>query len=327
MRIDMLSVLGYGEDRKSNLQLFTMQLFVLSLGFAEHINSWTIILMILVWLFTVDYSNFSYAFKSRRLALWFFAYFAWCAIGLIYTDDVSNGLRDLVLKLSFISFPFIILFNKRIDQHLLRGVIRAFYYSMFGFSIYLLISSWFALQQAGDIEFTKALNYFTYEKLAGHLGIQPIYLSMYMVFSFFAVIWDFFLEPKVKLNSKGKILCQLWAFHFYMMVVLLSSRMELMVMLLTSFIALAYYNGIKGKNWKLAIFKGLVLASMTIVLIGMFPVNKARYTEMVDLSNDYTQTKWGGRSVEVHRSWGGDDVVGSLGSHPLMVDVKYEEMS
>ena len=112
-----------------------------------------------------------------------------------------------------ISFPFIILFNKRIDQHLLRGVIRGFYYSMFGFSMYVLSSSWFALQQAGDIEFTKALNYFTYEKLAGHLGIQPIYLSMYMVFSFFAVIWDFFLEPKVKLNSKGKILCQLWAFH------------------------------------------------------------------------------------------------------------------
>jgi O-antigen ligase len=294
-------ILGYGDNRKDNAMLFSMQLVVASLPFVEHINSWAILIMTLVWLFTTKYSTILHDLKDRRLGLLFILYFINLLIGLSYTDNLAGGGQDLMLKLSFVIFPFVLLVNRRIDEHFFRGVIRVFYYSMFLVSIYILLAAWRNLINAGDVDLSQALGYFTYEILAANIGIQPIYLSLYMVFSFFAVIWDFFLEPKIGLTKSGKWMARIWAFHFYMMVILLSSRMELLVLLFISFLGLAYYQGLKAKLWFSAIFKILVLGSFTIFLLGLFPVNKARYEEMVDINKDYTQTKWGGRSIRIHK--------------------------
>lgn len=294
-------ILGYTDDKKNNLLLFSMQLVVISLTMPEHINSWAILILTLTWFGTEKYSKFTFSFKSRKLALIFISYFIWLIIGLSYTDDLENGLSDLVLKLSFIIFPFVLLLNKRIDQHFLRGVIRAFYYSLFVVSITILLMALNNLSAAGDITLSEALSFFTYEKLAYNIGIQPIYLSMYMVFAFFCVIWDFFIDPRVGLTKAGKWMAIAWAFHYYMMVILLSSRMELLVLLFVSFVGLIYYKGFIQKKWILAIFQMMIMGSLTIMLLGLFPVNKARYVEMVDINNDYTKTKWGGRSIRLHK--------------------------
>lgn len=294
-------ILGYGEDLKDNAMLFAMQLVVVTLPFVEHINSWAIIIMTFVWLFTVNFSNFSFAFRERKLSIYFLLYFVWLVIGLIYTDDMASGLKDLTLKLSFVIFPFVLLFNKRINQHFLRGVVRVFYYTMFIASIYMLVAAWISFLSNDSTGLTDSLSYFTYEKFASTLSIQPIYLSMYMVFSFFAVIWDFFIDPRIGLTRSGKIMAQIWAFHFYMMVILLSSRMELLVLLFISFLGIAYYDGFKRKSKSKAAVKMVILLSVTILFLGIIPINKARYTEMVDINQDYKQNQWGGRSIRIHK--------------------------
>jgi O-antigen ligase len=294
-------ILGYGENRKDNLMLFSMQVVLASLPFVEYVNSWAIVFMTFVWLFTADYSTITTSFKERKLGIYFLAYFAWLAIGLLYTSNKESGVQDLILKLSFLIFPFVLLYNKRIDEHFLRGNIRVFYYTMFLSSIFMLFIAWEKVMLNSNADLEELLGYFTYEQFAEAIHIQPIYLSMYMVASFFAVIWDFFLDPKIGLTRAGKWVARIWAFHFYMMVILLSSRMELLVMLFISFVALAYYDGKLAKKWARAVFKMLVLASVTIALLGAFPVNKARYEEMVDIEKDYTQTKWGGRSIRIHK--------------------------
>jgi O-antigen ligase len=294
-------ILGYGENVKDNLMLLSMQLVVITMPFVEHINSWAIGIMILAWLFTSNYSNFLPAIKSRKLSIYFISYFVWLAVGLIYTQNIEGGIQDLILKLTFLIFPFILLFNKRINQHYLRGVIRVFYYTLFITSIYMLVAAWMHVSKLEDPTIAQALGYFTYEQFAATIGVQPIYLSMYMVFCFFAVIWDFFLDPRIGLTKAGKWIAGIWAFHFYMMVILLSSRMELLVLLFISFVGIGYYDGKMAKKWILAGFKMVVLASFTITLLGVFPVNKARYEEMIDIEKDYTQTKWGGRSIRIHK--------------------------
>jgi O-antigen ligase len=278
-----------------------MQLVVATLPFVEHFNSWAIILMTLVWLFTVDYSTIKMAMKTRKVGFYFLLYFAWLIVGLSYTSNIDNGIQDVILKLSFLIFPFVILYNKRIDQHFIRGVIRVFYYTLFTLSLVMLLIAWQKVIAAPTEELDKLLGYFTYEQFAAFTHIQPIYLSMYMVFCFFAVIWDFFIDPRIGLTKVGRWVAMIWAFHFYMMVILLSSRMELLVLLFISMLALFYFEGWRKKKWFLAGFKILVLASFTITLLGLFPVNKARYEEMVDIEKDYTQNKWGGRSIRIHK--------------------------
>ena len=308
-------ILGYGDNRKDNAMLFSMQLVVASLPFIEYINSWAIIIMTFVWLFTTNYSTILHDLKERKLGLLFMLYFINLLIGLSYTDNLEGGIQDLILKLSFVIFPFVLLVNRRIDQHFFRGVIRVFYYTLFLVSIYILLAAWRNLINAGEVDLSQALGYFTYEILAANIGIQPIYLSLYMVFAFFAVIWDFFLDPKIGLTKSGKWMARVWGFHFYMMVILLSSRMELLVLLFISFLGLAYYQGLKAKSWFSAIFKILVLGSFTIFLLGLFPVNKARYEEMVDINKDYTQTKWGGRSIRIHK-W--MNTLELISEHPIL---------
>ncbi len=294
-------ILGYGDKVKDNIMLFTMQMVVFTLPFVEYVNSWAIIIMTLTWLFTADYSSIVNSLKERKLSYFFLFYFLWLAIGLLYTDNMANGIKDLTLKLSFLIFPFVLFFNKRIDQHFLRGVIRVFYYTLFFVSIYMLIMAWIAFLNAGDGDLTEAMSHFTYEIFAKSIGIQPIYLSMYMVFSFFAVIWDFFIDPRIGLTKSGRVMAQIWAFHFFMMVILLSSRMELLVLLFISFVGIAFYTGYEKKSWRKAIVKMLVLFSATVFLLGVIPINKARYTEMVDVNEDYKENKWGGRSIRIHK--------------------------
>ena len=295
-------IMGYGDDLKDNLFLFALQLVVITLpAFFGFVNSWAIVFLFFTWLFTNNFSKFWFYFKTRPLGWFFIGYFVWMLVGLIYSDNLEAANNDIIQKLTFVLFPVILLFNDRIKCRHLRGLVRLFYWTAFVLSIYMLTKAW--INYYTQIPLLKSdLDYFTYEVLAGNVGIQPIYLSMYMVFAFFGVLWDFFLQPKIGLTKAGNMMATIWLFHFYMMVVLLSSRMELMILIfLTSVLILWLEYKKETRKWFMAIFKILVLGSVTIILLGVFPVNKARYQEMIDFKKDYTENKWGGRDIRIQK--------------------------
>ena len=295
-------IFGYGNDRKDNIFLFAMQLVVFTLpAYFGFVNSWAIVLLFLVWLFTNDFSTLPGYLKKRSLGWFFIGYFIWSLIAISWSENKDVAWVTLGHTASFLVLPFLLLYSNRIVCRHLRGVIRVFYWTNFVLSIIML-----GLAGISYYNHTPALahdlDYFTYEKLALQVGIQPIYLAMYMVFSMFAVWWDFFLQPKVGLTKEGKVMAGIWIFHFYMMIVLLSSRMELLIMLLLASVLILWLELKKSKKrWPLGLFKVLVLGSVTIILIGVFPVNKARYEEMIDLNKDYTQNRWGGRAIRIQK--------------------------
>jgi len=295
-------ILGYSNDFKDNLFLLALQLVVITLpAYYGFINSWAIIILFLTWLFTNNFSKFGFYFKTRPLGWFFIGYFVWMLVGLLYSDNIATANVDIIQKLTFILFPSILLFNDRIKSRHLRGLIRLFYWTVFVLSIFMLTKAWINYYTQIPL-LTSDLDYFTYERLADNVGIQPIYLSMYMVFAFFGVLWDFFLQPKIGLTKAGNMMATIWLFHFYMMVVLLSSRMELMILIfLISVLTFWLEYKKETRKWFPAIFKILILGSVTIILLGIFPVNKARYQEMVDFKKDYTQNKWGGRDIRIQK--------------------------
>jgi len=296
-------IFGYGDDVKDNLFLFALQLVVFTFpAFYGYVNSWAVIFLLLVWAFTNDFSKFGHYFKTRSLGWVFIGYFVWMLFGLLYSENHEAAKLDIIQKLTFIIFPAILLYNDRIKSRHLRGIIRMFYWTLFVLSIYMLAKAWFNFYTHTPFVLESDLDYFTYEKLAVNVGIQPIYLSMYMVFALFCVLWDFFLQPKIGLTKSGKFMAMVWIFHFYMMVVLLSSRMELMILIFLGALLILWLEYKKEtRKWFLAVFKVLALGSVTIVLLGVFPVNKARYEEMIDFKKDYTQNKWGGRDIRIQK--------------------------
>lgn len=296
-------IFGYGDNVKDNLFLFALQLVVITFpAFYGYVNSWAVIVLLVVWVFTNDFSNFVHYFKTRPLGWVFIGYFVWMLFGLLYSENYEAAKIDIIQKLTFVLFPAILLFNDRIKCRQLRGGVRLFYWTLFVLSIYMLAKAWFNYYTHTPQVLANDLDYFTYEKLATNVGIQPIYLSMYMVFALFGVLWDFFLQPKIGLTKAGKLMASVWIFHFYMMVVLLSSRMELLAMIFLGTLLIIWLTyKMEKRNWFSALFKILVLGSVTIVLIGVFPINKARYEEMIDFKKDYTQNKWGGRAIRIQK--------------------------
>ena len=294
---------GYSNNVKDNLFLFALQLVAFTLPFQEGlINSWSIIILFFIWVFTNNFLGFWNNLKTRTLGWFFLGYFLWLIIALLYSEDMSYGLSDIEYKLTFLIFPLLILTSDRIKYKHILGVVRVFYITLFLLSIYMIANAWINLESQSPNAIKNTLDYFTYERLAANVGIQPIYLSMYMVFALFAVIWDLFLEQKSKLSKSQEVIAQFLAFNFYLMVVLLSSRMELLIMLsIGSLLILWVEYEKKNKKWFKAIFKILALGSVTIVLLGAFPVNKARYEEMLDFEKDYTENKWGGRSIRFQK--------------------------
>jgi O-antigen ligase len=296
-------IFGYGDNKKENLFLFALQLVVFTMpAYWGYVNSWAIIFLVFVWMFTNDFSKFGYYLKTRILGWFFIGYFVWMLIEFFNSTNHQAAISDIEQKLTFILFPAILLYNDRIKCRQLRGIVRMFYWTIFILSIYMLIKAGINYYTQTPFLLDNGLDYFTYEKLAINVGIQPIYLSMYMVFALFGVIWDYFLQPKIGLTKSGKLMAFIWMFHFYMMVVLLSSRMELMIMVFLGSILIFWLEYKKeSRKWFLALFKVLVLGSVTVILIGAFPVNKARYQEMIDFEKDYTQNKWGGRDIRIQK--------------------------
>lgn len=296
-------IFGYTNDFKDNLFLFGLQLFVITLpAYLSFVNSYAVALLFLIWLYTNDFTGIRQRLIERKLGWFFIAYFFWMMFTLVYSSNRELGWLDTGQKLTFLLFPFILLSNTKIKCRHIRGVVRMFYWTLYVLSIYMLVKAGYNYYTQTPTVLANDLDYFTYEKLANTVLVQPIYLALYMVFAFFGVWWDYFLQPKVSLTKAGRGMAFIWLFHFFMMVILLSSRMELLVLLFLTTVLL-FWNEFKKekRNWGLAAFKILAIGSFTIILIGMIPVNKARYQEMVDFEQDYTQNRWGGRAIRIQK--------------------------
>ena len=141
----LATIFGYADNLKDNLFLFALQLVVVTFpAYYGFVNSWAVIILLLVWAFTNDYSKFVLYFKTRSLGWVFIGYFVWMVIGLLYSENREVAIVDIEQKLTFVLFPAILLFNDRIKCRHVRGVVRMFYWTIFILSVEIYILNFFA---------------------------------------------------------------------------------------------------------------------------------------------------------------------------------------
>jgi O-antigen ligase len=134
---------------------------------------------------------------------------------------------------------------------------------------------------------------FVYEKLATLSGLQPIYLSLFLILSSLSWYQLFLLGEfkKFRVHFASPV-------FLYLMVVLLSSRTELMVYVGGFLLILLRH------FWgqKIIIFSSVLLFSLlTVVMIMCSKTNAGRFAEMVDVKSDYKSNRWGGRSLRIEK--------------------------
>jgi len=225
--------------------------------------------------------------RKDYLSLMFIGFFLLTAISFFWSENKGAYFEELNSKLPFLIVPLSIFLGNRNLNKSINGMLYAFYWTG------LLVSIACVFQAAFFFPSGFQWDNFVYEKLATLSGLQPIYLSLYLILS--SLAWyQLFLAGEFE---KSRI-------HFaspvflYLMVVLLSSRTELMVyvggFLL---ILLRHFWGRKI----IIVSSVLLFLLLTVVMIMCSKTNAGRFAEMVDVKSDYKSNRWGGRSLRIEK--------------------------
>ncbi len=225
--------------------------------------------------------------RKDYLSLMFIGFFLLTAISFFWSENKGAYFEELNSKLPFLIVPLSIFLGNRNLNKSINGMLYAFYWTG------LLVSIACVFQSAFFFPSGFQWDNFVYEKLATLSGLQPIYLSLYLILS--SLAWyQLFLSGEFK---KSRIHFASPAF-LYLMVVLLSSRTELMVyvggFLL---ILLRHFWGRKI----IIVCSVLLFSLLTVVVIMCSKTNAGRFAEMVDVKSDYKSNKWGGRSLRIEK--------------------------
>jgi O-antigen ligase len=125
-------------------------------------------------------------------------------------------------------------------------------------------------------------------------------MALYIILAIFIIIEGRLLERTF--NSPAAKSWYTWPqlALLFLSLIFLSSRMEILVFLTTLTALMGWWILRKGK-WKVPLAIAIAVPLLSLSLISVNTVNKERFTEMVDLEADYTENKWGGRSIRIEK--------------------------
>jgi O-antigen ligase len=263
--------------------------FLFSAGFffPNGIKTVTLALFFLQVFPLSNWKSIFFSLKKDNLSMVFLAFFLFTTLSYYWSENKSEYTQEVISKVPFLLAPLaLFLENKKLEK-LLMGLLHGFYWSGIIISLACLIKSAFYSESGTSRE------NLVYENLAEFSGLQPIYLSLYLIISSLAWYQLFQLNklPKGWLHFCTPGL-------FYILVVLLSSRTELMVY--SGGLVLVLLRHFLSKKIIFSFLSfGFVVITASIILFSK--INSGRFREMLDLRNDYHTNQWGGRSLRLEK--------------------------
>lgn len=207
----------------------------------------------------------------------FALYFLWYLGCLFFTDDVHNGILLVFRRLSFIIFPFVLLYPGDLIKKKVRFLLRVFslstlFYILFLFGLALVRSVYIT---NGAITFNPHppeydyANYFfgTYFVFLQH----PTYLAMYVVFSMFIAFESFFDN---QLKSFFRILWLLSGMLLLVSLYFLSSRAGIFsaLLLIPLYLIIQFK---KIKKWRVSVL--IVIVAMPVIVFSFLNNDRIKY--------------------------------------------------
>ena len=238
------------------------------------------ILWLACWIFE-NRNRFNKIWNREDPVIFLFAgfalYFLWYIGCLFFTDDLQNGIQLVFRRLSFIIFPFVLLFPGDLIKKKVRLLLRIFSLSTLFFILFLfglaLVRSIYIT--AGAITFNPHppeydyANYFfgTYFVFLQH----PTYMAMYVVFSMF-IAFESFFDNQLRLFFR--ILWLLSGILLLVSLYFLSSRAGIFsaLLLIPLYLIIQF---IKIKKWGVSVL--IVVVAMPVVIFSFLNNDRIKY--------------------------------------------------
>ena len=264
------------EDFVAKLQYYSCLLLSFSIPFNNFLINVAIGLLLLGWILQGGYFvSIRGIIQSPGLAALSALFFLHIA-GLLYSENMSEGIFVVEKKLSLFLFPLLIGANKKINFSLadIKKIICFFVVAC------CIVSS---LCFARGIYFW-IINH-TNEKLFYHelsslFNLHAVYLSAYLIFSVFFLLYLLY-DNFSKWNIYYKITSISIILFFTVIILLLSARSAIFVYILL-FICFIFYSFYKKKKLPLAMLLSTLFLLLVIAMIIKIPFIYDRFYEIAE---------------------------------------------
>lgn len=276
----------------SNLQLFLLCVIVFTLpfsfwtGITSAVFRISIAILLLTWFFDGDFKTKSIKLSRNPLALIFIGYFLIHVFGLLYTEDIDQGIKEIEKKIPLLIFPLVLSSSTKINQAYIKTIFISFITSIGIASLICLINGFI---QNSRYNQSDNFNWFyiSYNDLTSIINIQPNYLAAFtsLVIVYLVIFLFESSEQKMTLRRIGLMILSIYLFGFLM---LLSARTVLGATFLAIIVVVVVYGKQKVSKLNSLLVIG-VLALVTIISISVLPILRERMFQAIGIEQD---AKW-----------------------------------
>lgn len=253
----MISILRDISVEKLNLYVLHVLVFLIS--FQERLIPMTLVLFLVLNLFSIPITERIKLFRKRRTYIYsFILFYIVTLFGMFYTIDVPEGMFDLEVKMSILFVPVLFLTSNVVNRFSVYGLLKTF---IWGVTLSLIIQFIIAGLNFND---TGNPDVFFYTLLS--LFHHPTYFSMYVNFAIASLLVLIF-------HSRNRPQFRHFALLGFLMIGVyqLSSRTGMLTLVLLLLYAFVYifFPELKWKKMLYSLF-----ATVLLLMAIIYPITK-----------------------------------------------------
>lgn len=193
-----------------NLKFYSLLLVAFTMSFTSGISTAAIVLAVFVHLFDSVKKNELNKLIPARNSWFFIGYYLLIILTLIYTQNLSQGLKKLELNASFLIMPIFLYRLKSLNYPEYKLLLNTFIFGVLLTSFGLLVIALYRFTVLNDADVLY------YHELTSPLNFHAVYYSIYVCFAI--IILTF------RTCKKPKAITFFFLFFLFIMIILLSSK-------------------------------------------------------------------------------------------------------
>jgi len=178
---------------KENFFYWALCLVIMTLPFPKYsLNSQSIILLFISWLFFNNYSDKLNNLKKMKLPFFIMSSMFWISLlSLFYSSDIEIVIDIIIQNLPFLILPLIIFTTIR-DGRTLIQIIKIFSFSV-------IIASLFGIAKAFYFKINNLGDFFYYTEFSRVIEIHTTYFALFVMISIVYFLFDIFKSKELRI--------------------------------------------------------------------------------------------------------------------------------
>lgn len=261
------------------LHFYLLIIFIFTFPFDTFsgVSNVTFIVLGVNWLFFGAWQAKWARLRQSTWVLPFLIFYVWHLFGFTYSSNVASASFDLQHKLPVLLFPLIMTSFPRFSKRRFSILLGVFVAAMSLYGLICLGNALFKNYQHNALS-AFVLDFYTYQNLAGLFEMDAVFMAMYCCLVFYILIYLIFTEGR-QWHTWQKVLAAGGLVYMFLLIMLLASRMQILILLITLSLGTFYYL-FRKQNPVRGILAGTFIIMLSFAAIWFNPVLKARFSKI-----------------------------------------------